>query len=575
MSLVIGSMPTAPVPGGRRRLFLPAGCAALLAALVYLNALDNPFVYDDFHLIVENTSILNGSDLHSVIVRDITRPVVTLSYAFDTWLWGLQPVGYHVTNLLLHIANVLLVYGVAWLASEDRRRQGGQRLRADGSSIVVAFIAAAVFAVHPMMTEAVGYISGRSEVAYSMFVLAAFLAGRRWMIEGGARWWAACVGLWVVAMLTKESAVMLPLLLMAYDRFVLDADPSERRRRLLWLEVPLLAVTLVAGAVRVGVLMWVEYPGEVGPDWRLALVAADAFWRYAWMLVSPRGQSIFHAVPLIESLRSPRAIAALIGLVGLVALVWRLRRVHSLMAFGVCWFALLLVPSSGLLVLGLGEPMAEHRVYLSAMGLFLTGGCAFSVVWTHAGRRQIAGAGTVLFLGALGFQTMVRNAIWQDPVALSQEAVALAPRHWMPRILAADALRQNGRCAEAVPEYKAAILFRPVDEYPYTMLARCLIQERKLGEAEDTLRQLAAINPDSQDASTGLGVFALLDGRSNEARRHVQDVLARDPGRAQARLLLAFIDGSLPTAERRQLCEALQTVAGGATTIAACGLEAP
>jgi hypothetical protein len=570
MSLVIGSVPTDPASRAKSRVVWSAGCAAVLAALVYLNALDNPFVYDDYHLIVDNTSILNGADLQSVIVRDITRPVVTLSYALDTWLWGRQPVGYHLTNVVLHVVNVLLVFWVAYLASEDRRRQVHQRLWRDASPIVVAFMTSAVLAVHPMMTQAVGYISGRSEVAYSVFFLLAFLAGRRWMLQGGAQWWSACVGLWMVAILAKESAAMLPLVLIVYDRFVLDAGPSERRRRFLRLQLPLLAVTLAAGAVRVGVLMFVEYPGEVGPDWRLALVAADAFWRYLVMLVSPRGQSIFHALPLIDSLRSPRVVADLLGLVGFVVLVSMLRRRHSVMAFGLGWFALLLVPSSGLLILGLGEPMAEHRVYLSAVGLFLAGGCAFSAIWTHSRSRNVAVAGAALFLVALGFQTVVRNAIWEDPVALSLEAVELAPRHWMPRILAGEALRQNGRCDEAVVEYRAAIVIRPGDEYPYTMLARCLIQTQRLGEAEDVLRQLKAINPASQDASIGLGVFALLGGRSDEARQHFQDVLARDPGRAQAGLLLALIDGSLPAEERRRLCGGLQTVAGGSTAIAAC-----
>jgi hypothetical protein len=102
-------------------------------------------------------------------------------------------------------------------------------------------------------------------------------------------------------------------------------------------------------------------------------------------------------------------VADLLGLVGFVVLVSMLRRRHSVMAFGLGWFALLLVPSSGLLILGLGEPMAEHRVYLSAVGLFLAGGCAFSAIWTHSRSRNVAVAGAALFLVALGFQTVVRN----------------------------------------------------------------------------------------------------------------------------------------------------------------------
>ena len=574
MSLVIGSAPTDPASRTRSRVVWPAGCAAVLGILVYLNALDNPFVYDDFPLIVENASILDASNIRSVIVRDMTRPIVSLSYALDTWLWGRRPLGYHVTNVLLHTINVVLLFFVGLLASEDRRRQAGQTTWTDTSPTVVGFIAAALLAVHPLMTQAVGYISGRSEVAYSTMFLLAFLAGRRWLLAGGARWWSACVALWVLAILTKESAAMLPFVLLAYDRMILDEDPAERRRRVLTLHVPLIAITLVAAAGRIAVLAFVEYPGQIGLDWRLAVVAADAMSRYFLMLFFPRGQSIFHAVPFVETLWSVNTLAAVLFLAALAVFIVRLRKAHSLMAFGLVWFALLLVPSSGLLMLGLGEPMAEHRVYLSAAGLFLTWACAFSVLWARPERRRIGAVGAAVFLLALGFQTVVRNAIWADPVQLSQEAVDLAPGHWMPRILAADALRQSGRCAEAVPQYRAAILIRPVDEYPYTMLARCLINEHRLAEAEEALRQLHAVNPGSQDASMGLGVFSLLAGRMEESRTHFQDVLSRDAGRTQARLMLAFIDGSLPADQRGPLCAALRAVAGR-TTIEGCGIDPP
>ena len=562
MSSVIGSAPTDPASRGLGRALLPASCAAVLGILVYLNALDNPFVYDDFPLIVENTAILGSPDLQSVIVRDMTRPIVSVSYAFDTWAWGQRPLGYHVTNVLLHTINVLLVFFVALLAVEDRKRQPGQTMGVASSPVVTGFIAAALLAVHPMMTQAVGYISGRSEVAYSTFFLLAFLAGRRWMLRGGGRWWLACVGLWALAILAKESAAMLPFVLLAYDRMVLDADAAERRRRFLKLLLPMIVLTTAAAAARITVLAFVEYPGQVGPDWRYALVAVDALSRYVLLLFFPRGQSIFHAVPLVETPWSANALAALLFVTALVVFIVRLRPTHSLTAFGLVWFLLLLIPSSGLLILGLGEPMAEHRVYLAAAGLFLTWACAFGMLWERPERRKIAVAGAAVFLAALGFQTVVRNAIWEDPVQLAQEAVNLAPRHWMPRMLAADALRQSGRCEEAVPQYRAAILIRPVDEYPYTMLARCLVSAHRLDEAEDTLRQLQKINPQSQDAALGLGVFALLAGRLDEAGTLFQDVLSRDPNRTQARLMLSFIDGSISDDERAALCNALRVIAG-------------
>jgi Flp pilus assembly protein TadD len=241
------------------------------------------------------------------------------------------------------------------------------------------------------------------------------------------------------------------------------------------------------------------------------------------------------------------------------------------MALGLVWFALLLVPSSVLFVLGRGEPMAEHRVYLSAAGFFLTWGCAFGLLWARVIRHRLVLAITgAVFLAQLGLQTVIRNMVWQDPVALSREAADLAPNHWMPRILLAEALRQNRRCAEAVPEYRAAIALRPQDEFPYTRLSACLIEGRRLKEAEEALRQLQTVHPASQDAGMGLGLFALMDARVEEARRHIEGVLEREPGRARARQMLEFMDGKLPEAEHQRVCQELRNAAGGTLTLDAC-----
>src|SRR6185503_3673514 len=95
---------------------------------------------------------------------------------------------------------------------------------------------------------------GRSEVLFSFFFLLGLLSGRRWMLDGGRRWWAACVASWIAGVLTKETAAMLPAVLLAYDWFVLEGDAAERRRRFLRLELPMLALALTAGIARIAVL---------------------------------------------------------------------------------------------------------------------------------------------------------------------------------------------------------------------------------------------------------------------------------------------------------------------------------
>ena len=563
------------VPARRPLVFVAAGSAALMAVIVYLNVLDNPFVVDDFRLIVENESMRTLSDVETVIVRDVTRPLVNLSYVLDTVVWGKIPFGYHLTSLLLHVVNVVLVFSVAFVVSRDRDRQRAQRLAAGTSPTTNALAAASLFAIHPMLTQAVGYIAARSEVAYAALFLLAFLAGRRWLLGGGKRWWWSCVGLWLMAMLAKETAIMLPFVLLAYDWLLLDASRDERRHRLMRLQLPLVGVTVVAGAVRLAVFQFVEYAEGEGFDWRLALVAVDAYWQYLGMFLRPRGQSIFHAPPAIYSLFSLRGMIGPVALAVFVALAWKLRRVHSVMAFGLLWFLLLLVPSSLLFALGRGEAMAEHRAYLSAAGLFLVFGSAFGLGWArHLRFRPLLTLTAVLFLISLGLSTMGRNHIWGDPVLLAREAKDLAPDRWVPRILLAEALRHEGRCQEAAVEYRAAIAMQPADEFAYSKLALCLVVDRRRDEARAVLAQLRSMNHVSDGASSGLGVIAVLDGNLSEARAHFEEIVAREPSNAQATTMLAFISGTLSPAEQQSLCRELQALANGPVPVNACTAHA-
>src|SRR4029453_14842845 len=100
---------------------VPAAYVAIGAVLLYANSLNNPFVYDDYRLIVENPAIQNLAGVLAILVRDITRPLVSLSYALDTSIWGTRPFGYRMTNVLLHAVNVILVYWVGFLAATDWR----------------------------------------------------------------------------------------------------------------------------------------------------------------------------------------------------------------------------------------------------------------------------------------------------------------------------------------------------------------------------------------------------------------------------------------------------------------------
>jgi Flp pilus assembly protein TadD len=165
----------------------------------------------------------------------------------------------------------------------------------------------------------------------------------------------------------------------------------------------------------------------------------------------------------------------------------------------------------------------------------------------------------------LGIDTLIRNTVWASPVALWQEAVDLAPRHFRPRLLLGEALQDAGRRDEAVAEYRTAIELRPDDQTGYIKLGQCLIDMGRWDEAAAAFARLQAVEPGSVPASMGLGTIAVLSNHPEDARRYFLDIISRDPRAVPARQALAGLDeGALDNpAEALRLCEEIQLTAPG------------
>jgi Flp pilus assembly protein TadD len=538
------------------------GAAVLLAGLVYVNALDNPFVYDDRRLIVENRSLRPPLDLYAVVVHEATRPVVNLSYAIDRALWGRQPFGFHLSSVLLHMLNVALLFGLV-------RRETGRAL--------AAFIAASIFAVHPMMTQSVGYISGRADVLCATFFLLALAAARRWMLGGGAAWLAATFGLWLLALGSKETAVVFAVVLLAYDRLVLSSPtskvlshhiPRSPNHRFVRLHAPLLLVTGLAVAIRLAVFAAVEHSGQVDLDWGLGLVELDVVRRYLAMLVAPGGQAVFHELTPVTGWLDGRVLSALavLGLLGAVA--WWVRRREPLVSLGILWFVLACIPHSALVILGRGEPMAEQRVYLASAGLFLAlgAGIARLEAWRNWNTRSVARllfrAIVVAVLGLLSMHTLLRNAVWGDPVMLFSEAVDRAPTSWPAQILLGEALHDAGRHNDAIGAFTTALRGQPGEPAIYGKLGLCLIEVGDTKTARAAFEKLRELNPRSPDGTNGLGALALLAGQPEQARGLYDETLLYDPLNVAARVGLSKVEelqGNAAGALRR--CEEIRELA--------------
>jgi tetratricopeptide (TPR) repeat protein len=349
------------------------------------------------------------------------------------------------------------------------------------------------------------------------------------------------------------------------------------------LQLPLAGVAVLAAAVRGIVFEIVEHPEHLVVRWQSALDEANVVARYVGLMLVPRGQTIFHELASIDRVLDPRALVGL-AVVGLmVGVAWRARRTYVIASFGVFWFLLLLVPSSALYVLGYGEPMAEHRVYLASGGLFLAAGAAvgrLATLLANSSRsvRWIAGAVCAFELLSLSGRTLLRNAIWADPVALWREAADRAPDGWFSHTALGESLHQAGRDAEAVAAYSVAIRLRPTEPYGYLKQGLTLAELHRFGEAVATFRQLQRVDPTSTLVTTGLGVVAMASGDQDRARRYLRLTIARDPQNIMARQWLASLEEVMAhnPAEALRLCEEIQRIpARWAMTIASAGIARP
>jgi Flp pilus assembly protein TadD len=565
LSAVVSGARLRPVS---RRDALLCTIAAMLGVVVYLNALRNPFVYDDYRTIVENGSIRTPGDLRAIVWHDVTRPIANFSFAIDRAIWGPTPFGFHLTSVLLHVLNVVLLFAIARHLAADRTGSGPSTAAAAPG--YVAFLAAALFAVHPLMTEAVGYISGRSEVLCGTFFFLAFLCGRRWMRGSGAGWWILTAALWAVALLTKELAAVLPIVLFTYDRLVLADGPQEKRRRLWRLHGPLVGLAVAAAAARLAIFGYVEHSGNLTFRWLAILDQAIVTWRYAALLVNPAGQAIYHQVRPVLTVSDVRAIVAAAALAAVVAAACFARGGNRVMRFGVIWFVLLLAPSALLYILGKGDAMAEHRVYLASAGLLLVAAAAATrtIAWLASVSRwhhALARAVIVVTLLSLAGRTVIRNVMWGDAAALWREASLMAPDDPLPHTVLGEELDQSGRYQEAVDEYRTALRLKPDDPLAYLKLGVCLATLEKFDEARAVFEQLRSVAPESPYVPLGHGAVALMSGQPDRARTLFTDVLRRYPDDVMTLQWLALLEEEAaadPAAALRR-CEEIQNLTPG------------
>lgn len=489
-----------------------AALVVVVAFAVYANALPNAFVWDDLFLIVGNPAIKRWDTIPGLFTSDLFpgritsgyyRPLQALTYALDYGLWGLAPAGFRLTNVAWHAATAGLLYVLG--------------VRVLGAA-APALLAALLFAVHPLHVEAVAYIAGRSDPLAAAFMLIAAIA----FLRGDARGRLVAPAAFFLALLAREAALVLPLLLV-----VLERVPPGRPRRAVREYVPFALVLAVYGALRsVSVAGGAEPANAAVPLGFRLLTMAEVVVQYLGIVVAPRGLHMERQVAPVASVLDPTALAAVAGLGLLVAAAVAARRRAWPLTLGVAWFFVALLPVANLVPLA--TFMAEHWVYVPLMGLCLALG------WAAAQRRwsTIAAACALVVLAGL---TIRRNVDWRDGRTLYESLLPLAPESLRVRVNLAQAYQEAGARDRARAAYEDVVRLRPNHPDTADALNNLGNLDREAGRPHEALaafERALVLQPRHVAARNGRALALQGVGRIEEAERELATALAMDPNAA-------------------------------------------
>lgn len=488
-----------------RPWWVPLVIILVITAVAYRGVLANQFVLDDTHTVVRNPAVrsfANAGDWFSSPhaasgTREYVnyRPILVASYAVDHALWGGSPAGSHATNLAIHLVVVALVFLL------------GRRLAREPW---MSACAAALFALHPINAEAVNYVTARSSSLMALGALGAIWAVTR-ADEGFARAWRfAAYVLGGVALGAKETAVVLPLLVIAWRRAVYGSHErwsvTIRRSVPWWM--------LVAGflALRTWILWGLAEPALTGPGVTVgqnALFAAKIYAASLGHWVWPSGLAVDHAWPLWVTGRD--AVVIVGALAAALAATAAVMRRDGVLGWCAVWFWIAIIPVGALGFVTRLALYQDNRVYLAGVGLAWLGGqvAAVSLRWGAArpAMRVATALAVILVIAAAVKADAARTAVWADRASLWDDVLAKYP---------ASLMAHNGKGMEA-------------------------FEAGRFQEATEWFDRAVRISPGFAEGHKNLGVTFARIGDWDRAIAALEFALSMDPGYAEARVNLGKV----------------------------------
>jgi protein O-mannosyl-transferase len=525
------------------------GLIVVVALVAYIPSINGGFIWDDYLLLVDNPLVKAPDGLHKIwcTAEAIDYwPATNTSFWLEWRMWAVNSTGYHVTNLVLHVVESLLV----WIILRKL-------------SIPGALLAALIFAVHPVNVESVAWIAQRKNTMAMLFFLFSILWYVKY-IELAPRptfgrcplaakqftadcppstahffiWYWLSLAAFLLAMLGKGSVAMLPLLLLGIIWWLRPLKWQDLLRT-----VPFFVVAVILGAVNVEfqthatekVVRAISFTDRL-------LGAGGVVWFYLYKAILPIDLAfVYHqwhitACDILWWL-------PLLAVLALTAVLWRFRKTWSrdvLFAWG--FFCVALAPVMGFTDAAFMQYslVADRYQHIAIIGLIALASAAWCA-WLRSARgaiRSLAIAVAIAAIGALMFLTLRQNALYRDAMTLYQATLAKNPDCVMAQFNYANALSKTNRPQDAIEHYKQAIRLKPDFAMAFYGLGNTLVKTGRAEESVEYFQEFLRLKPGHAEVHNSLGnAFSQL-GRTEEAIEQFQKALAINPASPEAHMNL-------------------------------------
>ncbi len=507
----------------------------LIVALLYGASIGSPFVYDDRIHLFENTDItgfrglMDSASVFRIFQGKfglLGRPLLVLTYGFNYLYSGSNPTGFRLTNFVIHTANSFLVFALIFQLSRTAGKKGNK-------SFIAAVLGAALFAAHPLLTESVTYIAGRSSSLCAFFYFAALI----FVVRSGRREGARHVVLMFLAIvfgflawLVKQDAITLPLA--AIGLVWLNWPRNVVRRQVistfLWIVILLGALLFQREHIAVVEQFSRENPSLVAAGFEetipftpyLLTSIKELTNYYLWRMFVPVQLSVDPDPPIIHSLASPGFWISLIVLVSLWAAIWMLRKKRPILAVGI--MLTVISPLSAYAAFPLSDVVAEHRAYISTLG-------AVIIMAEVLAQSRYPVVFSSVVLASYFWLTIDRNLVWHDEVTLWRDAAQKAPEKLRPHLNLGALYQVRGNYEEAQIEYEFVLKRVPKHDAALANLGSVYLALNQIEQAETMLNRAVTAQTQFPNVYLNLAVVRLRQGRFEDARRLLQKAQALNP----------------------------------------------